>query len=139
MRLHDPLARIWIIDDVGGRVVSDDIKEKVVRAGILELVRLSGWANESIASSDGCHRIACSKLARPAEDKINLPLRGMSMKWIVRCAGRQFGEFDIEGVPATRNANIAGCAKGLGDVTAKKMKTSAWRTNMFNTPPRLGA
>src|ERR1019366_7431808 len=128
LRFHEPLVGVRVSDDISGGIAGDNVIQKVGCARVFELVRLSRRADETVTSVHGCQRIACAKLPRPAEDKIQLPLGRMSVEWKVGCAGRQFGKLDIGWVSAARNACIAGCAKCLGDVTPEEMKTSARRT-----------
>jgi hypothetical protein len=127
MRQYDPLIGVRVIDDIGGWIVGNDVVEQVLQTGILELVRLSRRTNERIARSNGRNLIAGAKLGRPAEDKIKLPLSGMSVEWKIGRAGRQFGKLDLEWVSATRNTGIARRPERLGDMTTEEMKASAWR------------
>ena len=119
LRLYKPLVGVRVIGDIGRWIISNDVIYKVFCPGVLKLMRLSWRADKSFACSDFCNRIACAKLSHPDKNKINLPLSGMSVKWKVGRARRQFGEFDIEWVSDTCNTSVARCAECLGDVTAQ--------------------
>src|SRR5215510_14723088 len=45
-RFHEPLVGVRIRNDIGGRVVCNDVVNEVFRADVFELVRLSGRENE---------------------------------------------------------------------------------------------
>jgi hypothetical protein len=92
----------------GGWIIGNDVIYKVYCPDVLDLMRLSGRADKSIASGDFRNCIACAKLSHPDKNKIYLPLSGVSVKRKVGRAGRQFGEFDIKWVSAACNASIAG-------------------------------
>ena len=51
--LREPLATIGIMDDIGERMVSDDIINQVITSDIPQLVRLLWRMNEYIASANG--------------------------------------------------------------------------------------
>ena len=53
LRLCEPLAAVGIMDDIGRRVVSDDIIYQVIASDIPKLVRLLWRMNECVAITNG--------------------------------------------------------------------------------------
>src|SRR5437868_2728527 len=126
MGFHKPVIRVWVSGNISGWIVSDDVIKQVCHAGVLQLMRLSGRANETVTSSNRYARIASAKFSRSADNNINFPLGGMSVEWKVGRARGESRKLDIERVTAARNASVAGCTERLGDVTTEEMKTSTW-------------
>src|SRR5215831_2059881 len=51
--LREPLAAVGIMDNIGKRVVSDDIINQVITSSIAKLVRLLWRMNDYVANANG--------------------------------------------------------------------------------------
>jgi hypothetical protein len=79
LRLREPLAAIGIMDNIGKRVVSDDVINQVIGSDVPKLVRLLWRMDEYIANANG-YRLGWSPhLTFARNNDVKLPLGGMGM------------------------------------------------------------
>src|SRR5215831_7133795 len=77
--LGEPLAAVGIMDNIGKRVVSDDIINQVFTSSIPKLVRLLWRMNDYVANANGYGFGWRSHLATARDNHVELPLGGMGM------------------------------------------------------------
>jgi hypothetical protein len=77
--LGEPLAAVGIMDNIGKRVVSDDIINQVFTSSIPKLVCLLWRMNDYVASANGYGFGWRSDLPTARNNHIKLPLGGMGM------------------------------------------------------------
>ena len=76
---REPLTAVGIIDNIGKRVVSDDIINQVIASDIPELVRVLWRMDKYIANANGYRLGWRSHLPTAGNNHVKLPLGGMGM------------------------------------------------------------
>ena len=77
--LREPLATIGIMDDIGGRMVSDDIINQVITSSVSKLMRFLCRMDEYIANATGYGLRWRPHLSAARNDDVKLPLGRMGM------------------------------------------------------------
>jgi hypothetical protein len=77
--LREPLATSGIMDDIGKRMVSDDIIEQVITSGVPNLVRFLWRMDEYIANANGYGLGWRPHLSVARNYDVKLPLGRMGM------------------------------------------------------------
>src|SRR5260370_20419140 len=79
LRLREPLAAVGIMDNIGKRVVSDDVINQVIGSDVPKLVRLLWRMDEYIANANGYGLGWSPHLTFARNNDVKLPLGGMGM------------------------------------------------------------
>src|SRR5262249_61335769 len=78
--LREPLAAVGIMDNIGRRMVSDDIINQVITSSIPKLVRLLRRMNDCIANANGYGFGWSPHLPSVRNNHVKLPLGRVRMK-----------------------------------------------------------
>ena len=79
LRLREPLAAVGIMDDIGERMVSDDIINQVITSDVPKLVCLLWRIDEYIANANGYCLGWSPHFTFARNNDVKLPLGGMGM------------------------------------------------------------
>jgi hypothetical protein len=80
LRLREPLAAVGIMDNIGKRVVSDDVINQVIGSDVPKLVRLLWRMDEYIANANGYCLGRSPHLTFARNNDVKLPLSRVRMK-----------------------------------------------------------
>ena len=102
LRAQPAFARAGVGADVGGVMVGDDVKDERFSAIVVDLMGITGMADEMI-SCDEAHFTAmiATQDSAAGKDDVKLSLRGMRMHGEVCFPWWQCGQFDVKGMPAS--------------------------------------
>jgi hypothetical protein len=104
--LREPLAAVGIMDNIGKRVVSDDIINQVITSSIAKVVRLFWRTDKYIANANGYGFGWRSHLPTARNNHVKLPLGGMGMQWPSRATRWNSDKLQIKRMTTAKDSDI---------------------------------
>src|SRR6266404_2503810 len=133
---HDPLAAVGIKTGIAAlsaaaRIISDDVINKILDAGVGDLMRFARLEKERVAFGYNCRSILVPNAATPRDDEIKLRFGRMRMIRTKRFAFRNPYQREIKRMPLHQIKRLRLTPECHRDILRRSTELALWRLSFL--------
>ena len=113
-----PFVAIGKVEGFANGIISDDIEDKVLRAGVGDLVRFVGSEDKGVAGFDRGGAVFVTDGSGAGDNMIEFPLGAVRMVRVGGFAGRDAADLHVKGMAFVEVGGLRFASQLLGDFFA---------------------